>query len=90
MFDGMTTVINQRTGETEKLSKDGLLNLANAIVKNACDSYMKSNSEIHHRDIERFLKSDYGRVLLRTIDPDKLIYQMKEVMSDGKNQFIDA
>lgn len=84
MYDGMTTVINCRTGETEKLSKNGLLNLANAIVKNACESYMKSNSEVHHRNIERFLTSDYGRVLLRSIDPDRLIYKMKEVMNDGK------
>ena len=84
MFDGMTTVINQRTGETETLSKAGLLNLANGIIESACNSYMKTNSEIEHRNIERFLKSDYGRVLLRTIEPDKLIFKMKEVMNYGE------
>lgn len=84
MFDGYVLVVNSRTGENELVSKSGLINLADAIIKNACDSYMKSNSEVTARGIEHFLLSSYGRVLLRTIEPEALIYKMKEVKTSGR------
>lgn len=84
MFDGMTAVINQRTGEREMVSKSGLINLADAVIKDACITYMKSNSDITIDGIEHFLLSSYGRLLLRTTSPEWLIYKMKEVKASGK------
>lgn len=83
MFDGMTRVINNRTGKEEYVSKSGLLNLADKIIEDSCTHYLKTNSEREHVYIEDFLRSDYGRALLRNIDPEFIINKMKEVKSGG-------
>lgn len=84
MFDGYVYANNDRTGEIETLSKSGLINLADAIVKNACEEYLRSNSDITINGIEDFLLSSYGRALLRSIEPEDLIHKMKEVKFNGK------
>lgn len=83
MYNGYVSVVNKRTGETEILCKEGFINLADAIIKNACLEYMQTNSTIITNGIEHFLLSPYGRVLLRTIEPEGLIHKMKEVKFNG-------
>lgn len=83
MKDGYTTVKNYRTGEYENVAISGLYALADAIITKACQEYLISNSGRICTSVEHFLKSTYGTALLRTIDADGLIKQMKEVKSDA-------
>lgn len=84
MKDDFITVQNYRTGQTETVSTDGLLNLANAIIIRACDDYQLS--DYRERDIERFLKSDWALVLMRgCANSEKIITHLREVkLSHGE------
>ena len=84
MKDDFITVQNYRTGQTETVSTDGLLNLANAIIIRACDDYQLP--DYRERDIERFLKSDWALILMRGYaNADKIINHLREVsLSHGE------
>ena len=64
MVDGWTTVINQRTGYSERVSINGLKLLANAVVKEACMDYVRPCCR-ERPLIEKFISSEYGKILLR-------------------------
>lgn len=78
MENGFTTVYNFRTGTKERVSADGLLNLANAIIIRACDDYKSRDYQYRRFPIEKFLKSEYANLLMRgCCNPDKLINHLR-------------
>lgn len=82
MENGFTTVYNFRTGTMERVSADGLLNLANAIIIRACDDYKSKEYQFRRFPIEKFLKSEYANLLLRgCCSQDKIINYLSEVVS---------
>lgn len=82
MENGFTTVYNFRTGTRERVSADGLLNLANAIIIRACDDYKSRDYQYRRFPIEKFLKSEYANLLMRgCCSPDKIINYLSEVVS---------
>ena len=82
MENGFTTVYNFRTGTMERVSVDGLLTLANAIIIRACDDYKSRDYQYRRFPIEKFLKSEYANLLMRgCCSPDKIINYLSEVVS---------
>lgn len=78
MVDGWTMVQNQRTNTNEKVSIYGLNLLANAIVKEACRDYISCHFVRDRIIIEKFLTSDYGKLLLRDCTtPEKIIDHLR-------------
>ena len=77
--DGYTTVTNYRTGEQEKVSRSGLIALADHIILRAVDDY-KSPWHRHERyGIEKFFKTQYFDLLSRScVHPDKLITFLRQ------------
>lgn len=82
--DDFVMVQNFRTGKSETVSTDGLLNLANAIIIRACDDYILPDYEHQLFSIEKFLKSDWALVLMRgSINADRIIDHLRR-LKDGK------
>ena len=82
MKDDFTQVKNYRTGQIETVSIGGLLNLANAIIIRACDDYRSKEYQSRRSSIEKFLKSDYANLLMRSCcSQDKIINYLSEVVS---------
>lgn len=78
MVDGWTKVINHRTGKVESVSINGLKLLANAIVKEACVDYIRPYCR-ERNSIEKFILSDYGKVLLRDCTmPESIINHLRK------------
>lgn len=78
MQDGWTVVINQRTNSPETVSIYGLNLLANAIVKEACRDYISCHFSRDRIIIEKFLNSEYGKILLRDCTtPEKIIDHLR-------------
>lgn len=80
MKDGFVIATNIRTGEKESINANGLKLLANAIIKQACIDYINGGEFYRDRiPIEKFLQSEYGKILLRdTVVPEKVIKYLRE------------
>ena len=74
-------VINHRTGETEQVYREGLLNLANAIIERSVLDYTDEHATYYERNnIERFFRSEYFLMLSRgCVSPESIIKHLKEV-----------
>lgn len=81
MNDDVLNVINPRTGKPEQVYKDGLLNLANAIIERAVMDYTEDHVSYYERNqIERFFRSEYFTMLSRgCVSPESIIKHLKEV-----------
>lgn len=76
--DDFTQVRNYRTGQIEKVSVDGLLNLANAIIIRACEDYNSRDYQYRLFALEKFFRSEYANILMRgCCNPDKLINHLR-------------
>ncbi len=73
-------VVNQRTGRPETVYRDGLLNLANAIIERAVMDYTDEHATHYERNqIERFFRSEYFLMLSRgCVSPESIIKHLKE------------
>lgn len=78
----LLNVINQRTGETEQVYREGLLNLANAIIERAVIDYTDGHTSNYERNqIDRFFRSEYFTMLSRgCVSPESIIKHLKEVI----------
>lgn len=72
-------VKNYRTGKTEIVYKESLLNLANAIIEQAVFDYKDDHcSKYDEHQIEQFFLSDYFIMLSRgCVSPDSIIKHLK-------------
>lgn len=78
MKDDFTQVRNYRTGQIEKVSVYGLLNLANAIIIRACEDYNTRDYQYRLFVLEKFFRSEYANILMRgCCNPDKLINHLR-------------
>lgn len=77
----ITLVENFRTGTTEQVYTDGILDLANAIIERAVMDYTDEHTSYYERSqIERFFRSEYFLMLSRgCVSPESIIKHLKEV-----------
>lgn len=85
MKNGLTQVKNNRTGMFEMASSESLKLLANAIIEQACLDYVKWEFARSRPDIEKFLLSDYGKLLLRdAVEPAIIIQYLRTQVKEVK------
>lgn len=79
-MNDLTQVMNRRTGRIETIYKDGILDLANAIIERAVNDYRDAyNCPYIRSQIERFFRSEYFLLLSRgCVSPDSIIKFLKE------------
>ena len=83
MKDDYISVINVRTGEQETVSRSGLLNLANAIIVQACDDYVDTAYERERNYIERWIRSsDFDLYSRSCVAPELLINHLHELIKN--------
>lgn len=83
MKDDFTVCINERTGRVELLSRSGLLNLANAIIIQACDDYVDADFERDRPFIEKWIRSGDFDVYSRScVSPDLLINHLHSLIKN--------
>ncbi len=83
MKNGLTQVKNNRTGMFEIASSESLKLLANAIIEQACIDYVKLEFARSRPAIEKFLLSDYGKLLLRdAIEPEIIIKHLRNQLEE--------
>lgn len=87
MKDDYITVINVRTGEQETVSRSGLLNLANAIIVQACDDYVDNAYERERNYIERWIRSsDFDLYSRSCVAPELLINHLQELIKKSSQE----
>ena len=83
MRNGMTKVKNNRTWLFEMASSESLKLLANAIIEQACMDYVKWEFARSRPAIEKFLLSDYGKLLLRgVVEPEIIINHLRSQLEE--------
>ena len=80
-MNDITLVQNYRNGQIEQVYKDGILDLANAIIERAVMDYTDDHATNYERNqIERFFRSEYFTMLSRgCVSPESIIKHLKEV-----------
>ena len=80
-MNDITLVQNHLTGTIEEVYTDGILDLANAIIKRAVRDYTDEHATHYERNqIERFFRSEYFLILSRgCVSPESIIKYLKEV-----------
>lgn len=74
ILNDILNVINQRTGESEQVYREGLLNLANAIIERAIMDYTDEHATHYERNqIERFFWSEYFLMLSGDVFPRRAL-----------------
>lgn len=83
MKDDYISVTNMRTGEQETVSRSGLLNLANAIIVQACDDYVMPEFERERNYIERWIRSvDFDLYSRSCVSPELLITHLHTLIDN--------